>query len=219
MKSSRIIVAWLLVAAISETALAYEEPPYTVETRNEGFEVRRYAPYLVAETDLPGDFSDSRNDAFRRLFGYISGRNVAQQEIEMTIPVVTSPVDGDGDGDGGGDGETIEMTAPVVTQTDAAGRTMQFVLPSRYTLATAPQPSDPRVRIRALGERWFAVRTYSGTWSERNFRKNEIALLEQIEAAGLVVVGPSAFAAYDSPFTFWFMRRNEVMVPIRPSMP
>lgn len=211
MQSRPLIVAWVLATCLPAAAVAYEEPAYTVELSEEGFEVRRYAPYLVAETDVPGGFSENRNEAFRRLFRYISGRNVAQQEIEMTIPVVTSPAQDEG--------EAIEMTAPVVTQAASDGPTMQFVLPARYTLATAPRPTDPRIRIRALGEHWIAVRTYSGTWSERNFRKNESALLEQLRAAGLVVAGPPAFAAYDSPFTFWFMRRNEVRVPVRPPLP
>ncbi len=207
-----MIVLVALPAGMSPgVALAYEEPDYSVVRSEEGFELRRYAAYLVAETDAPGSFSDSRNGAFRRLFDYISGENVAKQKIEMTVPVVTSRAEDMG--------VKIEMAAPVVTQAAAEGRTMQFVLPSRYTLETAPLPSDPRVRIRALDERWIAVRSYSGTWSERNYRKNEVALLEHMESAGLVATGPASFAGYNAPFTPWFMRRNEVMIPVRQPVP
>lgn len=206
-----LLLAALLAGVWPDVASAYEEPDYSVVRREEGFELRRYAPYLVAETDAPGNFDDSRSGAFRRLFDYISGENVAKQQIEMTVPVVASrPED---------TGVKIEMTAPVVTQAAAEGRTMQFVLPSRYTLETAPLPSHPRVRIRALDERWIAVRSYSGTWSERNYRKNEAALLEHLETAGLIATGPTSFAGYNSPFTPWFMRRNEVMIPVRSPVP
>ena len=202
----------VLLAGISpDVAVAYEEPDYSVVRSEEGFELRRYAAYLVAEADAPGGFSDSRNGAFRRLFDYISGANVANQKIERTVPPVTSRAEGTG--------VEIEMTAPVVTQAAAEGRTMQFVLPSRYTLKTAPVPSDPRVRIRALDERLIAVRSDSGTWSERNYRENEAAMLAHLEAAGLVATGPASFAGYNAPFTPWFMRRNEVMVPVRQSLP
>ena len=82
----------LLAGIWPDVAVAYEEPDYSVVRSEESFELRRYAPYLVAETDAPGSFSDSRNGAFRRLFDYISGENVAKQKIEMTVPVVTSRV-------------------------------------------------------------------------------------------------------------------------------
>lgn len=206
-----VLLAAFLSGMWPGAAPAYEEPDYSVVRTEEGFELRRYAPYLVVETDAPGTFSDSRSGAFRRLFAYISGENVAKQEIEMSVPVVTSRAEDAG--------VEIEMTAPVVTQAAAEGRTMQFVLPSRFTIETAPLPSDPRVRIRALDERWIAVRSYSGTWSERNYRKNEAALQAHLEAAGLVANGPASFAGYNAPFTPWFMRRNEVMIPVRKPFP
>ncbi len=111
------------------------------------------------------------------------------------------------------------MTAPVITQPAGAdSRLMQFALPARYTIETAPRPVDPAVRIRLLPEHWVAVRRYSGTWSERNFAENEATLLAAVNAAGLKIAGPSRFAAYNGPFTPWFLRRNEVMLPVqRPS--
>ncbi|MFN9679803.1 MAG: SOUL family heme-binding protein [Betaproteobacteria bacterium] len=185
--------ALLLIAG---NAMALEEPAYTVEQTFDEFELRRYAPYLVVETA-----ADSRNAAFRRLFNYIAGRNVAQQKIEMTVPVVMNPP---------GQGEKIEMTAPVVSQ----GETMQFVLPARFTLDTAPRPADAAVRLRAIEAQWLAVRRYSGTWSERNFAQNEAALRAAAQAAGLTATGPARFAAYNGPLTPWFMRRNEVLLPV-----
>lgn len=185
--------ALLLVAG---NAMALEEPAYTVEQTFDEFELRRYAPYLVVETA-----ADSRNAAFRRLFNYIAGRNVAQQKIEMTVPVVMNPP---------GQGEKIEMTAPVVSQ----GQTMQFVLPARFTLDTAPRPADAAVRLRAIEAQWLAVRRYSGTWSERNFAQNEAALRAAAQTAGFTATGPARFAAYNGPLTPWFMRRNEVLLPV-----
>jgi hypothetical protein len=126
---------------------------------------------------------------------------VAQQKIEMTVPVVMEAP---------GAGEKIEMTAPVVSQ----GQTMQFVLPARFTLDTAPRPADAAVRLRAIEAQWLAVRRYSGTWSERNFAQNEAALRAAAQAAGLTATGPARFAAYNGPLTPWFMRRNEVLLPV-----
>jgi hypothetical protein len=192
----------LSTALSAPPAMAIEEAAFTVEKTFETFELRRYAPMLVVETT-----AESRNVAFGRLFNYIGGKNIAQQKIEMTAPVVMDPP-----------GQKIEMTAPVVTQRAAEGEgpgeTMQFVLPARFALDSAPKPSDSSVRLRAIDAQWLAVRRYSGTWSERNFAENEAALRADVQAAGLRISGPARFAAYNGPLTPWFMRRNEVLLPV-----
>lgn len=196
-------IALALGAALPVSpAMALEEPAFTVEKTFATFELRRYAPYLVVET-----VAESRSAAFRRLFSYIAGSNVAQQKIEMTVPVVMNAP-----------GEKIEMTAPVVTErsTSGGGEAMQFVLPARFTLDSAPRPTDAAVTLRAIDAQWLAVRRYSGTWSERNFAGNEAALRADAKAAGLSITGAARFAAYNGPLTPWFMRRNEVLLPVAP---
>ena len=211
-----VIRAWLgrLGAALgvcaflscTGTAMAYEEPSHDVVEIREGFEIRRYAPMLVAETDMPGGREAGGSAAFRRLFDYIAGNNRARRKIEMTVPVTMAPTS-----------EPIEMTAPVTTQA-TAGRepTMAFVLPSRFTPETAPEPVDPAVRLRVVPQQWLAVRRYSGRTTEANFRREADALLQALAAAGLTPLGPAQMAVYDGPFTPWFMRRNEALVPVAP---
>ena len=75
-----------------ETAFAYEQPKYEIVKIYDGFELRRYAPYIVAETVVSGKFDDAGNKAFRILFKYISGDNLKKTEIPMTAPVKQSPV-------------------------------------------------------------------------------------------------------------------------------
>jgi hypothetical protein len=203
------IAAAVATALPASPAMAIEEPAFTVEKTFATFELRRYAPFVVAET-----VADSRNTAFRRLFNYIAGSNVAQQKIEMTAPVVMNAP--------GQAGEKIEMTAPVVTERSAGssgGEVMQFVLPARFTLDTAPRPTDATVKLRALDAQWLAVRRYSGTWSESNFAENEAALRADAKAAGLTITGAARFAAYNGPLTPWFMRRNEVLLPVAAPVP
>lgn len=200
-----LIPFFALTLALPEAVMAYEQPNYEVRRSEPGFEVRSYAPYWVVETEVQGDFESSRNAAFRRLFDYISGNNRAQQKIEMTVPVITRP-----------SGEKIEMTAPVVTRSNegGAGQIMQFVLPSRFTEQTAPQPVDSQLQLRRVDAQWTAARTYSGRSNEDNYRQNEAELLRDLQAAGFVATGAPRFAVYNGPFTPWFMRRNEVIVPI-----
>ncbi|NNL84263.1 MAG: hypothetical protein HKP27_01340, partial [Myxococcales bacterium] len=50
MDARSLAFSFSLMAMLSaDTALALEEPSYTVERREEAFEIRRYAPYVVAE--------------------------------------------------------------------------------------------------------------------------------------------------------------------------
>ena len=200
------LILALSAAAFTTPVSAYEEPAYEVARKTDDFEIRRYAPYLVVEAELRGEYDEARNDALRKLFAYISGANRAQAKLEMTVPVVTEP----------SATEKIEMTVPVLTGAapDGNRQVMQFVLPARFDEQSAPQPTDPQLRLRRVDAQWVAVRRYSGRASEGNYRENAFELMRSLATADVTPAGPARFAVYNGPFTPWFMRRNEVIVPI-----
>jgi len=184
------------------TAMAIEEPRFEVLEKDGGFELREYLPFVVAETRVDAGFEDAGSIAFQRLFRYISGNNIAQQKIAMTAPVTQSR------------GEKISMTAPVSQVADGNAYLVAFTLPSTYTLATAPQPLDPTVQIRAVPAQLIACWRYSGRWTESNYRDHEVLLRERINSRELIARGNPVLARYNPPFTPWFMRRNEVLIPV-----
>lgn len=208
-KTSLAVVLLLLLGGV---ALAYEQPRYEVISRHEGFEVRRYQPYIVAEIVVNGEFEKVGNEGFRALAGYIFGKNRGRREIAMTAPVNQSPAEASG--------EKIAMTVPVI-QAPASGATgsyaITFMMPSTYTLDTLPEPIDPRISLRRIDARVVAARTYSGLWSERRFRDNEAALRRGMMNANLRAVGEPIWARYNPPITPWFLRRNEVLIQIEPT--
>ena len=63
-------------------AMSNEEAPYEIFSKNEVYEIRKYADRLAVETSTSG----SENN-FRKLFNYISGRNKNNEKISMTTPV------------------------------------------------------------------------------------------------------------------------------------
>ena len=193
--------------AYPEAAMAIEQPEYTVVRQDGAFELRRYAPCLLAETEVESGFMEAGNVAFGRLFRYISGDNTARTEIAMTAPVEQARRGG---------GEKIAMTAPVEQARAGGVYRVAFVVPRKYTRETVPQPTDPRVRIREVPARRIAAWRYSGRWTEENFREHERELRGKLDALGLKAEpGDSAIIArYDAPFMPWFMRRNEVLIPL-----
>jgi len=205
------ILVGILTLLAGANAMAIEEPKYEVVKTYPEFELRRYEPFLVAETEVTGDFDEVGNQAFRILAAYIFGENKSRAKMEMTAPVNQRPA--------AGEGEKMAMTAPVTQR--PKGRdgpdtfVLSFVMPSGYSLDSLPVPLDSRVLLREESAKLMAVRSYSGRWSEANYRENESRLLAAVEKAGLTPVAPPAYARYNSPFSLWFLRRNETMVEVR----
>lgn len=213
-----LLVGWFLYSWLSVRNI--EEPKYTVVSKATGYEIREYASYIIAETTV-SDAKD-RNDAARRSFpiiaGYIFGNNTKKDKIVMTVPVntkestseniaMTVPVNT----------EKIAMTAPVNTQeeTSAGAYKISFVMPSKYTLDTLPEPNDKRVVLREVPARKVAVRRFSWTTSESAFKKHEAELLNALERDGVETVGVVNVARYNTPWTIPFMLRSEVQIEVR----
>jgi len=198
-----VMLAALLITG--ENAMSLEQPEYTVLYKEGDIEYRQYEPYLVSETVIKntGDYNDAGNEGFRRLFQYITGSNQAQAKIAMTAPVAQTP-----------SSEKIAMTAPVQQGESAEGWRVAFMLPTEYTLDTAPVPTDERVQIKAMRGRLMAVLRYSGRWTERNFSNKQSALRDAIDGESIDRIGEFQSALYNPPYTPPFMRRNEVMVEV-----
>lgn len=203
MKSLMAGLATSLVALMPATAAAVEEAEYNVLIKDGAMELRAYAASIVAETRVDADFEDAGSRAFRMLFRYIDGDNVAQQEIAMTAPVSQAPA-----------AEKIAMTAPVGQRAQDGGWVVSFMMPASYTMDTIPQPSDPSVQLRAAPAYRAAVIRYSGFWSEKGYQEHLQELLSWIAAQNLEAAGDPVWARYDPPFKPWFMRRNEIVIPV-----
>ena len=183
----------------------YEEPAYTVIDSIEGdVEIRSYQPRLAAKTVVEANGgSADRNEAFRILFDYISGANQGSAKVAMTVPVeVSSATD-------------IAMTVPVETSATADGRTMmRFFLPSEFSLATAPAPTDPRVQIEEVPETTKAVLRFTGFGNTSHLQQRQAELAEALNGSRWSVAGEPTALFYDPPWTVPFLRRNEIAIPV-----
>ena len=198
----------------STAAQAIEQPKFTVVQTHPDYEIRKYEPYIVAEVVVPGPESEAGNQAFSLLGGYIFGKNKGERKLEMTAPVVQTPVANSSTAPA-----KIEMTAPVVQTpvgNGASGFLVQFMMPSAYTLATLPEPLDAKVKLRQVEGKTVAAHTYSGSWSQSNYDEHLGILKTALAKAGVKTVGEPLYSRYNAPFTPWFLRKNEIWLNVQP---
>ena len=222
MKKHLHCIALLLGLFFCGHAMAVEEPKFDVLVSDGPFEVRKYAPVLVAETLVEGDMDEASNKGFRLIADFIFGNNqvanpsnttntTSSEKIAMTAPVVVTP-----------QSAKIAMTAPVTVLPHSAGADMQsanqwwvqFIMPSQYTLANIPKPKNSAVRLREVAPQHFVVLKYSGfnTLSRVQLKTQEA--IDWMTKQQLKPIGTPQLARYDPPWTLPMFRRNEIMIEI-----
>ncbi len=186
-------------AAEADIYKDHETPAYRVESQEGAIEVREYGGEIVAEVTVSGDRRSAINRGFRILAGYIFGGNSASDKIAMTTPVAQSAQP-----------ESIEMTSPVAQSGSEGAWTIRFMMPSKYTLETLPEPRNESIRFRRTDPQRQIVLRFSGAPSEATLAERVAELRSAAEARGLSIAGDPVFYFYDSPFTLPWKRRNEV---------
>ena len=215
----RLLFCFLVGLMATSAALAIEEPKYKILDQEAGFELRQYAPFIVAETWVDGDMDAASSKGFRIIADYIFGNNKAPQstqssKIAMTAPVTLVP-----------DVQPLklDMTAPVSVQAAVDASTwaqtkrwrVQFVMPDKYTLESLPLPNNGAVKLRQVSAKTVAVAKYSGFNTDSRIRKETQALTEWVQARKLVPSGPPQLARYDPPWALPMLRRNEIQLEIK----
>jgi hypothetical protein len=168
-----------------------EQQPYEVLQRYPRFELRRYPEHLVAEVDVTGPFGVAGNLAFPKLARYIGGHNRASRKVAMTAPVVQ---------------EQDPRSGVFV---------VGFVMPSALAADEVPEPVDSSVRTRLVPAQTAAALTFSGRWSRSTYEARTNELLALLAQEQLTVVGRPRYARFDPPWTPWFLRHNEIALPVR----
>lgn len=147
--------------------MAYETPSYRVEEQIGDIELRRYEPYMVAETLVSAPLERAGNGGFRLLAGYIFGGNTTAD----------------------GDSTKISMTTPVTQDRVGDEYRVRFMMPGSYTDESLPTPNDSRVTISEVGPQLLAAIRYGGRWTRGGYEQHLTKLTDALESAGRVAVG------------------------------
>ena len=199
---------------MGQSAMAIEEPAFKIVLKAEAFELRQYAPILIAETLVEGDMDEASNKGFRKIADYIFGNNRSNQsgnsgKIAMTAPVTIEP-----------QSEKIAMTAPVTLSSTGADLSkakqwrVHFVMPSQYTMSSIPQPNNPDVKLKEVPGKLFAVHSYTGFNTMAKVQSKTDELLAWVQQKNFKPLGTPQLSRYDPPWTLPMFRRNEIMMEV-----
>ena len=175
----------------------YDIPDYIIVLQEGDLAIRDYAPVMVVETQVTASRRDAPGDAFRKLARYIGGKNKADLDIPMTAPVAQT------------------QASPSGTN-EAEKWSIQFFLPRDLTATNTPQAIEEGVNVRFLEAQTFASVSFRGTQTDEKVSDNMRKLKGFVEQQGYQVSGPPVYAFYDPPFIPWFLRDNEILLPIEP---
>ena len=205
MKTILSILGTLIFAGCSVFGIrTSEEPTFNILREQGNIQIRQYNDMLIAETEVVANYDESSSIGFRRLAGFIFGKNSKKQEIKMTAPVVQEK-----------NSEKIAMTAPVLQKRSDNKWVMAFVLPSAYTLDTLPKPLDEKVVIKKIPGKKIASLHFTGFLSETKLSEKSDLLKAWLMENDYAFKSEPRLAGYDPPWTIPFLRRNEVLIDLK----
>jgi hypothetical protein len=174
--------------------------------KKNGYEIREYAPYILAQTTVTGSYDEATSKGFRIIADYIFGNNTKKESIAMTTPVLEKDAVS----------EKIAMTTPVLeTESENNERTIAFVLPSKYTLETLPTPNNNAVVFVEVPARKVAALTFTWYATENRMQAKKESLKSFLERDSMTTLGKAETARYNPPLSMPLMLRNEVLIEVQ----
>jgi hypothetical protein len=186
--------------------MAIDAPKYEVVKKDEKIEIRDYREYIVAEVEIGSDYRSAMSQGFGVLAGYIFGDNKRKEHMVMTVPVTEQP---------SSRGEKIAMVAPVTSSAVADRKyRISFIMPSKFTLDTLPEPNSPEIKFRRVDAHRVAAIRFSGYLGDKLFNKKSKELQSWLGKNGIKPRSGFVSAQYNPPWIPGLFRRNEVLVEI-----
>ncbi|KAI8464718.1 MAG: SOUL-domain-containing protein [Monoraphidium minutum] len=190
------------------TPAGLETPAYTLLRRAADYQVRRYAPFLVAESPLDGvDPSALAAAPAAPPGGGVSPATAGKAAFGELARYLFG---------GNAEGRAMKMTTPVLSGTDGS---MAFVIGpgDAQDLSAAPAPAEgAAVALRSDPGGDFAAAVFSGVATPRACADAERALRDALLRDGLAPAAGWSLARYNDPGVPPARRRNEVLIRLEP---
>jgi len=182
-------IGWQLWFAL---LIGIKKPGYKVLQKKEGYEIRKYDPYIIAQTEVVGTPETGTNEGFKILASYIFGKNREKIKIPMTSPVL---IETDDD--------------------DQNEQEISFFMPHNYTIKTLPKPEDERIKIKEKKGKIFAVYRFSLYPSDKRLERKKEKFKAMLKRDNIKPKSEIILARYNPPFILPFLMRNELLVEVK----
>ncbi len=166
-----------------------EEPTYETTHKFDLFEIRQYHDSIEVRFSVSNSNNFHPSTSFRNIANYIFGQNSKA--------------------------ERIAMTAPVKQWKEGQNHKMAFTIPRKYNFSNLPSPNNKSIELLEVKGKLNAVIKFSGFSNEKKVVKITKKLLDLIHESGFESTGSPILAVYDKPTTLPFLRRNEILIPIK----
>jgi len=166
---------------------------FKVLQKYDDFELREYAPCVVAEVKNSGQYSNATSSAFGSLFRYISKENQASAKIAMTAPVIAAQ-----------DERSAKQDQWSVS----------FVMPDGSKLQEMPQPTDPHVKLREMDKEKCVAISFRGRATEELANKKINQLRASVAKQNIELSDETRICRFDPPFKPGLLHYNEIVIPV-----
>lgn len=191
MKPSLLLIILLLIAVpilMSFSKARIEKQKYRVVKKEKDFEIRFYPPAIFATTrSAAKSYQEMGSSGFRKIAGYIFGKNETSAKIAMT--------------------------APVHMDINENGSSMSFVMPSEYTLDKLPRPADARVELHESPAVYMAAVEFGGYANDQKIKLYAAQLSQSLNKNEIKTIGNPIYLGYNAPYDV-IGRKNEVVIAI-----
>lgn len=87
-------------------------------------------------------------------------------------------------------------------------------MPRSLSEENIPKPSETGVAVVKLKAQKYGSVSFKGTQNDKKVSENLAKLEAFIAENDYEVSGPPVYAFYDPPFIPWFLRDNEILLPV-----
>lgn len=181
-----------------------EELKYYVILKDKDMQVRKYRPFILAQTMVRGQFDVARDLGIRRLQHFLQGHNEFRERIRLTTPIFQSR------------GDRLSFTSQKELDPQEELWVMGIILPSRFGVGNMPHPLEKNIKLVKIPSLVVGACRYSGANSESMMDKKTAELLQWLEEKQpkFKTISEPRFAQYDALYALPLFRRNEVQITL-----
>jgi hypothetical protein len=181
------VVAWQLWFTLS---IGIREPYFKHVEKKEGYELRTYVPFVIAEVVEQGSYAEAVKKGFKVLASYADGCNSANKRMPMLAPVLIE------------DGACTNC------------HRIAFVMPFEYTLETLPKPRNECIHSVLEPKKVVAATRFYGLATEKLVAEKQREFVAALGRDGVRMHSKIRLARYHPPFILPHFMRNELLVDI-----